>query len=52
MRAAVTELAARPPEGLLSLFERVPSLFMPKRHPVSLAAVDPGRLRQVLLRSY
>ena len=51
-RAAVTELAAQPPEELLSLFERVPSLFMPKRHPVALADVDPGRLHQVLLRTY
>ena len=51
-RAAVTELAAQPPHELLSLFERVPSLFMPARHPVSLADVDPGRLHQVLLRTY
>jgi uncharacterized protein len=51
-RAAVTELAAQPPQELLSLFERVPSLFMPKRHPVALADVDPGRLHQVLLRTY
>jgi hypothetical protein len=51
-RVVVTELAARPPEELLSLFERVPSLFMPKRHPVSLADVDPGRLHRVLLRTY
>jgi hypothetical protein len=51
-RAAVTELAAQPPHELLSLFERVPSLFMPKRHPVSLADVDPGRLHQVLLKTY
>jgi hypothetical protein len=51
-RAAVTELAAQPPEELLSLFERVPSLFMPKPHPVSLADIHPGRLHQVLLRTY
>jgi hypothetical protein len=51
-RAAVTELAAQPPQELLSLFERVPSLFMPRRHPVSLADVDPGRLHKVLLRTY
>jgi uncharacterized protein len=51
-RAAVTDLAAQPPQELLSLFERVPSLFMPKRHPVALADVDPGRLHQVLLRTY
>jgi uncharacterized protein len=51
-RAAVTELAAQPPQELLSLFERVPSLFMPKRHPVALADVDPRRLHQVLLRTY
>jgi len=51
-RAAVTELAAQPPHELLSLFERVPSLFMPKRHPVSLADVDPGRLHKVLLKTY
>jgi hypothetical protein len=51
-RAAVTELAAQPPHELLSLFERVPSLFMPKRHPVTLADVDPGRLHQVLLETY
>jgi len=51
-RAAVTELAAQPPHELLSLFERVPSLFMPKRHPVSLADVDPGRLHKVLLATY
>jgi hypothetical protein len=51
-RAAVTELAAQPPHELLSLFERVPSLFMPRRHPVSLADVDPGRLHQVLLKTY
>ena len=51
-RAAVTELAAQPPHELLSLFERVPSLFMPKRHQVSLADVDPGRLHKVLLRTY
>jgi hypothetical protein len=51
-RAAVTELAAQPPQELLSLFERVPSLFMPKRHPVALADVDPCRLHQVLLRTY
>jgi hypothetical protein len=51
-RTAVTELAAQPPHELLSLFERVPSLFMPKRHPVALADVDPGRLHQVLLQTY
>jgi uncharacterized protein len=51
-RAAVTQLAAQPPHELLSLFERVPSLFMPARHPVALADVDPGRLREVLLRTY
>jgi hypothetical protein len=51
-RVAVTELAAQPPQELLSLFERVPSLFMPKRHPVSLADVDPGRLHKVLLKTY
>jgi hypothetical protein len=51
-RAAVTELAAQPPHELLSLFERVPSLFMPARHAVGLADVDPGRLHKVLLRTY
>jgi uncharacterized protein len=51
-RAAVTELAAQPPHELLSLFERVPSLFMPKRHAVSLADVDPGPLHKVLLKTY
>jgi hypothetical protein len=51
-RAAVTELAAAPPHELLSLFERTPSLFMPARHPVALADVDPGRLHQVLLKTY
>jgi uncharacterized protein len=51
-RAAVTELAAQRPQELLSLFERVPSLFMPKRHAVSLADVDPGRLHKVLLKTY
>ncbi|HLT00970.1 MAG TPA: DUF763 domain-containing protein, partial [Geminicoccaceae bacterium] len=44
--------AAQPPHELLSLFERVPSLFMPARHPVSLADVDPRRLHKVLLRTY
>ena len=51
-RAAVTELAAQPPHELLSLFERVPSLFMPARHPLALADVDPGRLHKVLLKTY
>jgi uncharacterized protein len=51
-RAAVTELAAQSPHELLSLFERVPSLFMPARHPVALADVDPGRLHKVLLKTY
>jgi uncharacterized protein len=51
-RAAVTELAAQPPHELLSLFERTPSLFMPTRHPVSLADVDPARLHKVLLTTY
>ena len=51
-RAAVTELAAQPPHELLSLFERVPSLFMPARHLLALADVDPGRLHKVLLRTY
>jgi hypothetical protein len=51
-RAAVTELAARPPETMLSLFERVPTLFMPQRHPVSLADVDPRKLEKVLLKTY
>jgi hypothetical protein len=51
-RAAITQLAAQPPQALLSLFERVPSLFMPKRHLVSLADVDPGRLHKVLLKTY
>ena len=51
-RAAVTELAGQPPHELLSLFERVPNLFMPKRHPVALADIDPGRLHKVLLRTY
>jgi hypothetical protein len=51
-RAAVTELAAQPPHELLSLFERVPSLFMPRHHRVALADVDPGRLHKVLLETY
>ena len=51
-RAAAVELAAKPPHELLSLFERVPSLFMPRRHAVALADVDPGRLHQVLLQTY
>jgi hypothetical protein len=51
-RAAVTELAAQPPETMLSLFERVPTLFMPQRHPVSLADVDPRQLHKVLLKTY
>jgi uncharacterized protein len=51
-RDAVTALAAERPHELLSLFERVPSLFMPARHAVALADVDPGRLREVLLRTY
>jgi uncharacterized protein len=51
-RVAVTELAAQPPHELLSLFERVPSLFMPAGHPIGLADVDPGRLHKVLLRTY
>jgi hypothetical protein len=51
-RAAVTALAAQPPQELLSLFERVPSLFMPARHPMALADVDPGRLHKVLLKTY
>jgi hypothetical protein len=51
-RAAVTELVAQPPHELLSLFERVPSLFMPARHPVALADVDPARLHKVLLQTY
>jgi uncharacterized protein len=51
-RAAVTELAAQPPETMLSLFERVPRLFMPARHPVAHADVDPRQLRKVLLRTY
>jgi hypothetical protein len=51
-RAAVTELAAQPPHGLLWLFGRVPSLFRPARHPVALADVDPGRMRKVLLQTY
>jgi uncharacterized protein len=51
-RAAVTELAAQPPHELLSLFERVPSLFMPRRHAVALADIDPGRLHKVLLETY
>ena len=50
--AAAVELAAKPPHELLSLFERVPSLFMPRRHAVALADVDPGRLHQVLLQTY
>ena len=51
-RAAVTELAAQPPETMLSLFERVPTLFMPRREPVSLADVDPRQLHKVLLKTY
>jgi hypothetical protein len=51
-RAAVTELAAQPPETMLSLFERVPTLFMPARHPVAHADVDPRQLRKVLLKTY
>lgn len=51
-RAAVTELAARPPETMLSLFERVPTLLMPRREPVSLADVDPRHLHKVLLKTY
>jgi uncharacterized protein len=51
-RAAVTELAAQPPETALSLFERVPTLFMPARHPVSLFDVDPRQLHKVLLKTY
>jgi hypothetical protein len=51
-RAAVTALAAQPPHELISLFERVPSLFMPARHPVALADVEPGRLHKVLLATY
>ncbi|MGH6916624.1 MAG: DUF763 domain-containing protein, partial [Geminicoccaceae bacterium] len=51
-RAAVTELAARPPETMLSLFERVPTLFMPQRHPVSLDDVDLRQLHKILLKTY
>ena len=51
-RAAVTDLARQRPQELLSLFERVPSLFMPARHPVALADIDPGRLHKVLLQTY
>jgi hypothetical protein len=51
-RAAVTELAAQPPHEVLSLFGREPSLFMPARHALGLADVDPGRLHKVLLRTY
>jgi hypothetical protein len=51
-RAAVTELAARPPETMLSLFERVPTLFMPRREPVSAADVDPRQLHKILLKTY
>jgi uncharacterized protein len=51
-RTAVTELASQPPETILSLFERVPTLFMPRREPVLLADVDPRQLRKVLLRTY
>jgi uncharacterized protein len=51
-RAAVTELAAQPPETMLSLFERVPTLFMPRRHPVALTDVDPRQLEKILLKTY
>ncbi|MEM7021204.1 MAG: DUF763 domain-containing protein [Pseudomonadota bacterium] len=51
-RDAVTELSAQPPETMLSLFERVPTLFMPKRHPVLMEDVDPRRLHKVLLKTY
>ena len=51
-RVAVTELAAQPPETMLSLFERVPTLFMPRREPVSLADVDPRQLHRILLKTY
>jgi hypothetical protein len=51
-RAAVTELSAQPPETMLSLFERVPTLFMPQRHTVSLTDVDPRQLEKILLNTY
>jgi hypothetical protein len=37
---------------MLSLFERVPTLFMPRREPVSLADVDPRQLHRILLKTY
>jgi hypothetical protein len=37
---------------MLSLFERVPTLFMPQRHTVSLTDVDPRQLEKILLNTY
>ena len=51
-RDAATELARQKPETTLALFERTPTLFMPRRESVRLEDVNPRHLNKVLLQTY
>lgn len=51
-RSASAELARRPAEETLALVERLPDLNLPRRHPVTLADVNPRYLRKILLTTY
>ncbi|MGE5097569.1 MAG: DUF763 domain-containing protein [Betaproteobacteria bacterium] len=53
VRDASATLAALRPEVTLEALGHLPSLEMPRRHPVVEAAdIDPARLRRILLRTY
>lgn len=51
-RSASAELARRPPEKTLDLAARLPELALPRRHPVTMADVNPQYLRKILLKTY
>jgi hypothetical protein len=51
-RAAIASIAAAKPDEALLEIERATHLALPARHPLSVADIDPARLRKVLLATY
>ncbi len=51
-RAAIASIAAAKPEETRLEIERASHLALPARHPLSIADIDPARLRKVLLATY
>ena len=53
VRVASARLAAERPEVVLEALGHLPTLEMPRRHEVQVAAdIDPARLQKVLLKTY